>query len=82
MPLLMEGSGGSIWPLALARTSAEQALGRPSPPAWHAPQPEAGPVLHLGKSALGEAKCLPGPPLSGRPQPVTPRSPPWGRHPG
>lgn len=27
MPLLMEGLGESIWPLALARTSEEQTLG-------------------------------------------------------
>lgn len=48
MPLLMEGFGGSIWPLVLAYTSEEQALGTPAHPAWHSPRPEASPGLHLG----------------------------------
>lgn len=58
MPLLMEGFGGSIWPLALARTSEEQALGTPAPQAWPALSPEASPVLHLGESASAEASPL------------------------
>lgn len=53
MPLLMEGLEGSIWLLALAHTSEEQALGMMAHPAWHilcsiwgSTSAEAGPPTH------------------------------------